>query len=262
MKVDSGSRLKSGLLSTCPWYPAVTFLVAASPEEHRNIGPFWKCFHALFLRASCIRQSLVWCMCVARGVHTYWILQYFYVPLASGSHLVVSVCRSRSAQILDFTVFRHAPRFRQSLVRCLHRPRCTGILLGGGDDFSIACSACLLDSGYTRARQKSEFLRNFTHILREGRPRILRSILVLALPEEFRVGFYWETTSGKCLRILSALCLVRHGTQVCAIAHGAFRRGSLIFYVKVDPDPHGVHTWKSGYDTSPVYLTAFVRCLA
>ena len=44
----------------------------------------------------------------------------------------------------------------------------------------------------------------------------------------------------------SALCLVRHWMQVYVTAYGAFGRGSHIFYLKVDSDPHGVHTWNLG----------------
>ena len=86
-----------------------------------------------------------------RKMAGFWVMP---LALASSSHFV-GVCLAREIQ---------------------------AFLLGCGDDFSSAFSACLL-----RARQSTELMQCFTLILREGRPRILRSILVFELPEEYLV---------------------------------------------------------------------------
>ena len=57
-------------------------------------------------------------------------------------------------------------------------------------------------SGYTLTRQATEHLQKFTLILHEGGPRILRSILVFALPEEYRDRFFfWEIKPGVIIEL-------------------------------------------------------------
>ena len=106
----------------------------------------------------------------------------------------------------DFKIFRRAPRCWQSLVRCLHRLRRTRN--------SIHCETTSGSTVDTRSRVDLRGLvLNFTHFPGEG-------------GDDFRI-----------LSSYSALCLVRHWTQVYARAHGDFGSFLQILYVKTDSGP-------------------------
>ena len=68
----------------------------------------------------------------------------------------------------------------------------------------------------TSASQSMEFFLNFTLVLREGRPRILMSILVFALLG----GDFWHMSS------YSVRCMVRHWIQIYAKARGEVHTSS------------------------------------
>ena len=86
--------------------------------------------------------------------------------------------------------------------QCLPRSKSSGKLDCLGD--GVACSAYLLDIGYTRVRLSMEFLINFTHFLREDGDNIRKCLRTL------RFARFGHNTSPLYLAALArCLCCLR-----------------------------------------------------